>query len=187
MRYVDTDLGIINRMHRLLFSYTMPLKVATWGRGSRIWPPATIVKGEGITIGNRVTIREHVWLNTKGRREDGSSALVIGNGTYIGPFVHINAWREVTIENDVLIADRVFISDSEHHFQSRKLPIQYQGDYFKASVRLCSGCWIGIGSVILPGVTIGANSVVAANSVVRQDVPDFTIVGGVPASIIRDI
>jgi acetyltransferase-like isoleucine patch superfamily enzyme len=184
MRLADTDHGFINRARRLLFSWTMPLRVMAWGRGSRIWPPARITQGDGIVIGDGVTILEHAWLNTKGCREDGKPALVIGDGTYIGPFVHINAWREVTIESNVLIADRVFISDSEHYFQSRHVPIRLQGDFYKAPVRLCSGCWIGIGAVILPGVTVGRNAVVAANAVVRHDVPDYTVVGGIPARIL---
>jgi maltose O-acetyltransferase len=54
-------------------------------------------------------------------------------------------------------------------------------------VRLRTDCWIGIGAVILPGVTIGRNAVIAANAVVRQDVPDYTVVGEIPARILREI
>lgn len=163
------------------------MRVRAWGRGSRIWPHATIVQGDGIAIGDRVVIREYVWLNTKGRREDGKPALVIGSGSYIGRYVQVNAWCDVTIEDNVLIADRVYISDAEHHFENREVPIRLQGDHFKAPVRLCIGCWIGIGAVILPGVTVGRNAIVAANAVVCQDVPDYTIVGGIPAKILREI
>ena len=60
-----------------------------------------------------------------------------------------------------------------------------QGDYFKGAVRLRQGCWLGIGVVILPGVTIGRNSVVVANSVVTRDVPDYAVVAGNPAKIIK--
>jgi acetyltransferase-like isoleucine patch superfamily enzyme len=49
------------------------------------------------------------------------------------------------------------------------------------------GCWIGVGAVILPGVTVGRNAVVAANSVVNRDVAELTVVGGVPAKFIRKI
>ncbi len=186
MQAIETTFSLPGRVCKMLYSWTMRMRVSSWGRGSRIWPPARIVCGDGIVVGDGVVIFEHVWLNTKGRREDGKPALVIGNGTYIGPFVHINAWHEVTIESNVLIADRVFISDSEHYFQSRHVPIRLQGDFYKASVRLCSGCWIGIGAVILPGVTVGKNAVVAANAVVCEDVPDFTVVGGIPAKALRE-
>ena len=187
MRLKDTESGLLNRARRRLFSWTMRARVGAWGCGSRIWPPAIIVRGDGIAIGDRVIIREQAWLNTQVRREDGRPALVIGSGSYIGRFVQINAWFEVIIEPNVLIADRVYISDAEHHFEDREVPIRLQGDFYKAPVRLRSGCWIGIGSVILPGVTVGRNAVVAANAVVRHDVPDYTVVGGIPAKILREI
>lgn len=101
--------------------------------------------------------------------------------------MQINAWDEVIIEQNALIADRVYISDSEHNFRDRQIPIRSQGESYKGAVRLRSGCWVGIGAVILPGVTVGRNSVVAANAVVREDVPDFTIVGGIPARTLREV
>jgi acetyltransferase-like isoleucine patch superfamily enzyme len=179
MQAFDTVLGLPGRIIRLLFSCTVRMRVSSWGHGSRIWPPATIVRGDGIAIGDGVIIHEHAWLNTKGRREDGKPALVIDSGSYIGRFVHINAWFQVIIESDVMIADRVHISDSQHHFEDREVPIRLQGDYYKAPVRLCTGCWIGIGAVILPGVTVGRNAVVAPNTVVRKDVPDGNVVSGI--------
>jgi acetyltransferase-like isoleucine patch superfamily enzyme len=157
----------------------MRMRVGAWGRGSRIWPPAKIVQGDGIAVGDGVIICEHAWLNTKGRREDGKPALVIGSGSYIGRFTHINAWHEVIIEADVMIGDHVHISDAQHHFEDREVPIRWQGDYYKAPVRLRLGCWIGVGAVILPGVTVGRNAVVAPNTVVRKDVPDENVVSGI--------
>jgi acetyltransferase-like isoleucine patch superfamily enzyme len=140
-----------------------------------------------MVVGNGVNICEHVWLNAKDDRGDGKPTLTIGNGTYIGRFAHINAWRNVIIESDVLIADRVFISDADHNYENTALPVILQGDAFKGPVRLKRGCWLGVGVVILPGVTVGINSVVAANSVVTKDVPDHSVVGGVPAKIIKII
>jgi len=120
-------------------------------------------------------------------RKDGMPTLRIGDGTYIGRFAHINAWRNVRIGRDVLIADRVFISDCEHAFADTTVPIRLQGDIFRGNVMLMDGCWIGVGAVILPGVTVGRNAVVAANSVVNRDVAELTVVGGVPAKFIRKI
>ena len=187
MPLMDTNSDLLNRARRLLFSWAMRTRVGVWGDRSRISPPARIIGGDGVEIGERGTICEHAWLNTKGRRKDGKPALVISSGSYIGRFVQINAWHEVIIEQNVLIADRVYVSDSEHNFTDRQNPIRSQGESYKGAVRLRSGCWIGIGAVILPGVTVGRNSVVAANSVVREDVPDFTVVGGIPARILREV
>lgn len=129
----------------------------------------------------------NAWLNAKDDRGDGAPTLHIGDGTYIGRFVHINAWREVKLEARVLIADRVFISDCGHQFVAADLAVADQPDPFLGAVLLKAGCWIGTGAVILPGVTIGRNAVVAANAVVTTDVPDRTVVGGVPARVIREL
>jgi acetyltransferase-like isoleucine patch superfamily enzyme len=179
--------GLFARLTGLLYTWTIRYRVAGWGRRSRIRPPAMLVGPDGIKVGDRVLIREYAWLNTKGRRSDGEPSLVIGSGTYIGRFVQISAWQQVVVEDNVLITDRVFISDADHNFGDRGTPIILQGDSFQGGVRLRSGCFIGIGAAILPGVTVGRNAVVGANSVVTKDVPDYTIVAGNPAVRIREI
>jgi acetyltransferase-like isoleucine patch superfamily enzyme len=83
-----------------------------------------------------------------------------------------------------MIADRVYISDIDHEYRDDRLPVIAQGVYSKGPVLLKAGCWIGVGAVILPGVTVGRNAVVGANAVVTRDVPDFAVVGGVPAKIL---
>jgi acetyltransferase-like isoleucine patch superfamily enzyme len=171
----------------LAYTWLMRRRFAGWGKGSRLKPPATLHQPRLMDVGRNVFIREHAWLVAKAGRPDGRASLIIGDGTYIGRFAHINAWRDVVIEPEVLIADRVFISDADHHFADRDVPIRLQGDGFIGSVRLCSGCWIGIGAVIMPGVTIGRNSVVIANGVVTRDVPAYTIVGGIPAKVVNTI
>ncbi len=183
----DTEFSLPRRVLTLLYTWKLRMSANHWGRGVRIFPPAVIVGADGIELGDRVVIREHAWLNTKGKRDDGKPALTIGAGSYIGRFAHINAWHEVVIEPEVLIADRVYISDADHHFADRQIPILRQGDSFKGKVLLRSGCWIGVGAVILPGVTIGRNAIVGANAVVTKDVPDYMIVGGIPAKVIREI
>jgi serine acetyltransferase len=169
--------------------YTLGLRssFAAWGPGSRLGRRAKLVAPRLVHVGGGVVLGEHAWLNAKDDRCDGMPTLRIGDGTYIGRFAQINAWRSVTIGCNVLIADRVFISDADHNYGDTERPIRLQGDSFVGAVTLRDGCWIGIGSVILPGVTIGLNAVVAANSVVTQDVPDFAVFGGVPAKFIRQL
>jgi len=82
-------------------------------------------------------------------------------------------------------ASRVYISDAEHKYEDIQILIQLKGDYFKGAIRLRQGCWMGISVVIMPGVTIGRNSVVAANSVVTRGVPDYAVVDGNPAKVIK--
>lgn len=158
-----------------------------WGVHSRLEAPSKLVQPELITVGDNVYLGAYSWLNASDDRKDGQPTLQIGDGTYIGRFSQINAWQNVIIGRNVLIGDRVFISDADHCFRDTSLPIIRQGDAFVGAVHLQDGCWVGIGSVILPGVTIGKNSVVAANAVVTRNVPDFSIVAGAPAKIISHI
>lgn len=177
----------IERALTLLFTLAVRGNFAAWGRGSRLGRGSRVIGPEFCRIGSRVLLGERTWLNAKDDRGDGQPTLRIGDGTYVGRFAQINAWRSVTIGRDVLIADRVFISDADHTFSNPETPIRLQGDSFLGAVTLRDGCWIGIGAVILPGVTVGRNAVVAANAVVTNDVPDHTVVGGVPARVIKQV
>lgn len=171
----------------LLYTIAMRWRFGAWGRHSRLEPGAKLMSPYLVEVGNAVHIGRDAWLNAKDDRGDGLPTLRIGDHTYIGRFAQINAWREVEIGKNVLIGDRVFISDADHNFRRPDVPIGMQGDAFIGPVTLCDGCWIGIGAVILPGVTIGRNAVVAANAVVTRNVPDRTVVGGIPAKIIKQM
>jgi acetyltransferase-like isoleucine patch superfamily enzyme len=133
-----------------------------------------------IRLGNNVTIREHAWLNCEPNPNHAIN-LSIGSGCYLGRFIHINARESVTIEDNVLIADRVFITDHHHGCDNLDMPIISQPLPAGHPVRIGQGSWIGIGAAIFPGVTIGQNAIVAANAVVTRDVPDHAVARGVPA------
>ena len=157
----------------------------SWGKKSRIEPSSKLMSPQLIAVGNRVHICEHAWLNAKDDRGTGQPTLRIGDGTYIGRMVQINAWRDVEIGPNILIGDRVLILDADHNYDLTNHPIIWQGAAFKGAVHLLEGCWVGAGAVILPGITIGRNAVVAANAVVTKDVADRAVVGGVPAKNIK--
>ncbi len=169
----------------LIYTLIMCSRFSSWGVKSRLVPFAKLESPNLIAVGSNVHICEHAWLNACDDRNDGLPTLTIGDGTYIGRFVHINAWRNVKIGTNVLIADRVFITDCGHKYDDINTPIRLQNDVFLNAVNLCDGCWIGIGAVILSGVTVGRNAVVGANAVVTKNVPDFAVVVGVPAKVIE--
>ncbi len=166
-----------------LYTWFNASRLSAWGKGSTLAPFATLQKPQRMSVGSGCVIREHAWLNCSGN-DDGVS-LAVGDGCYLGRFIHINAFASVRIEDKVLIADRVHISDISHNFENVDMPVIDQSWSERGPVLLKSGCWIGTGVVILPGATIGRNAVVAANAVVKGNVPDFAVVGGVPAKIIR--
>lgn len=86
-----------------------------------------------------------------------------------------------------MLGSGVHIYINNHRFDRLDIPLIDQGYYPDSSVRLKRGCWIGANVVILPGVTIGENSVVGAGSVVTRSVPDGTVVAGAPARELQRI
>jgi acetyltransferase-like isoleucine patch superfamily enzyme len=99
----------------------------------------------------------------------------------------VQAVKGVVIEDRVLCARNVYVADHSHAFRDISVPICAQGVDKVAPVRICFGAWLGQNVVICPGVTVGRNAVVGANSVVRHDVPDFSVAAGAPANVIRRI
>ncbi len=186
-RCIEKGYGLLRAVLTGIYSALIAARFAQWGPKSRIEYPSKLFEPYLVIVGDHVHICSHAWLNAKDDSGDGRPTLRIGDRTYIGRMVHINAWQEVVIGADVLIGDRVTILDADHNFDDANTPIWRQGDSFFGAVRLLDGCWIGAGAVIMPGVTIGRNAVVAANAVVTRDVPDRTVVGGVPAKIIRKL
>ena len=111
-----------------------------------------------------------------------------GRFTKIGKKVFINHGCSfldlggITIEEDVLIGPQVKLVTENHPLD----PASRKGLITKP-ILIKQNAWIGAGATILPGVTIGENSVVAAGAVVSKDVPDNTVVGGIPARILKNI
>jgi acetyltransferase-like isoleucine patch superfamily enzyme len=78
----------------------------------------------------------------------------------------------------------VYITDQNHGYEDPTVPIGRQMPT-EAPVRIGAGSWIGSGAVVLPGSDIGRHVVVAANAVVRGAVPDYSVVAGVPARVVK--
>jgi acetyltransferase-like isoleucine patch superfamily enzyme len=108
--------------------------------------------------------------------------LELGNRVDIGEFTHIRANGGVRIGSGVLIAANVTITSRGHTVE-----LPRWGVTADAAVAIEDDVWIGAGAIVLPGVTIGRGSVVAAGAVVTADVPPFTVVGGVPAKTIKQV
>ena len=144
--------------------------------------------GDGTLI-NSSNMFYHLSMHSKCKfvANTSESKILIGANSRLHG-VCINARNMVEIGSNVLIAANVFIVDSNGHEVSLPDPLQRIFTRGRTSrVKICDGVWVGANSIILPGVTIGEGSVVAAGSVVSKDVPSNVLVAGVPAKIVREI
>ena len=151
---------------------------------SRIINPLMIEGAENISIGKNVLIQSNTRLAAVPLTGEKICQLIIDDDVYIGCFNHIFATKSIIIEKDVLIADRVYISDNIHDYTNPLIPIKNQKIIQKKEVVIGSGCWIGE-NVSIIGASVGKNSVVGANSVVLKDIPDYSVAAGIPAKIIK--
>ncbi|MGQ7771690.1 acyltransferase [Bacillus sp. WC2507] len=110
--------------------------------------------------------------------------LEIGNNVSIHPMCYIDAVGGIQIKNDVSIAHATSILSSEHVYDNLLVNIKDQGLKLKRTV-IENNVWIGAGVRILSGVKIKSGSIVAAGAVVKKDVQNDLIVGGVPAKLLK--
>ena len=139
----------------------------------------------GIKLGNRVTIGKYAIIRPSniygGPIGEG---LTMGDNSNIGPYNYIGCSGKITIGNNVMLAPRVSIYAENHVFDHPEILIRDQG-VEKKEVIIEDDCWIAANSILLAGVTIGKGSVVAAGSVVTENVPPYSVVAGVPAKWIK--
>lgn len=117
----------------------------------------------------------------------GNGKIFIGNGTWVGldGIILSSGNAKVIIGNNVDIAPLTFIGTGTHEINTCGKRVAGFG--INNDVIIGDGTWIGARATILPGVTIGKMCMIAAGSVVTKNVPDYTMVGGVPAKFIKNI
>jgi acetyltransferase-like isoleucine patch superfamily enzyme len=141
---------------------------------------ARVLQPEHISIGSNVYIGHYAIL-----RGYAGNEMTIGDDTWIGQFCYINSAGGVRIGSCVGIGPGVKIMSSKHGEEGRDVPILLCDLEF-ARVVVEDDCDIGMGAIILPGVTVGKGSQVGAGSVVTKNVPPYAVVAGVPARKIKE-
>jgi acetyltransferase-like isoleucine patch superfamily enzyme len=110
----------------------------------------------------------------------GWGQLRIGDRVFINSGVVLFSALEITVGDDVAIANEAYITDTNSHGVEGR-PVR------DAPVHIGNGCWIGARAIILPGVSIGRRCLVAAGAVVSRDMPDDSLVAGNPAQVVREL
>jgi acetyltransferase-like isoleucine patch superfamily enzyme len=163
-------------------------RFAAFGPGSMAaFPPGTVFGERSIAIGTDTLIGAFVTLSAgmvPGQDLGPAPVLQVGDRCVIGRGSHIVAHHSLVIGDDVFTGPYVYITDQNHGYADPAVPIGRQLPV-NAAVRIGSGSWLGAGAVVLPGACVGRNVVIAAGSVVRGTVPDWCVVAGVPARVVR--
>lgn len=168
------------KIRRLIWSK----EFACFHKSSWIDRPLRLQGKENIYIGSRVGIHYRAWLAALPLTGQKEVRLEIRNDSVIGDFNHIYATHSIIIEQSVLTANHVYISDNLHDYLDKNTPIINQPIVQQKEVVIGEGSWLGE-NVCVIGACVGKHSVIGANSVVTRDIPDYCVAVGAPARIIK--
>ena len=178
----------LTKLYSIWLSLTYPF--ASKGRNVSFHFTSTLDRQRAvrISLGNSVSLRKDAWLNVATEDPTGEPVIVIDDNCHIGHGSIISARNLIHLERDVLVGQQVLLVDHNHAYEDITLPVVHQGITEGGRIRIGQGSWIGRGAAIIcprGELKIGRNCVVAVNSVVTRSVPDYSLVWGNPATIIR--
>lgn len=135
----------------------------------------------GIRLGDNVILGQRSMLLCKGGN------IVLGNNVGIGYYTSLCAvyGNVLEIEDNAMLGPYVYVDGTSYHYERTDIPMSAQGLNPRGGIRIGAGTWVGAHAAILDGVKIGRDAIVAAGAVVTKDVPDFAIVAGVPARVVK--
>lgn len=139
----------------------------------------------GVVLGDNVSISRGTEIHATGVITRLGEGFQIGSDSNLGHFSFVGAAGGVRIGEKVLIGQRVSFHSENHNFDRTDVPIKSQG-VTQQGIVIEDDCWLGTGAIFLDGVTVGRGSVIAAGSVVTKDVAPYSVMGGVPARLIRN-
>jgi acetyltransferase-like isoleucine patch superfamily enzyme len=169
--------------------YTFPF--AAFGAHVSLSPPCRLTRSSAyfIALEDDITLAADVWLNVQADSSESSPPkIVVRRGCSVGMRSTISAKNYIELGENVLTAPSVLIMDHNHEYSDPETPISQQGVTAGGRIVIGRNSWLGYGSVISCGkglLTLGRNSVVGANSVVNKSFPDFSVVAGNPARLIK--
>lgn len=173
-------------LNEKLYKYSLNLirgiSFKHFGKKSLIYKPILLTGRENIRIGNNVKILNGARIEAINSPEF-KSEIIIDDGTIIQQDVHITGGK-IYIGHNCTIAPRVAICAINHRYGEINMHIlQQENEYFETKIG--DNCFIGINSCIMPGVEVGQNVIIGANSLVNKSIPPYSVVVGNPAKVIK--
>ena len=178
-------LRLWHRARDRAFATALRTSFLSYGHRTVVQPPVRLKGEDRIALGSDVFIGAGSWLQTIRQEHDDAPLIEIGDRTSMSGSCVVSAAREIKIGKAVLFARNVYVSDHNHAYADTGIPVLDQGVDAVAPVSIGDGAWLAQNVVVCPGVSIGRGAVVAANSVVRTDVPDWSLAAGAPAVVRR--
>lgn len=132
------------------------------------------------TIGKKVLIAANCLIQSK----SDSGTVSIGDECSIGGQTTITSAGGIEIGSNVLIAGQCYIGGGRYVTDDLEVPMMHQGMYSRGRLTIGSDVWIGAGARVIDGTKIGKGSIIGTGAVVVKDVPEYSIVAGVPAKVI---
>lgn len=176
---------LIYRLFLSISNIPFKLKGGKISRNSYISPGYDIfgIKIKGITINSNVLIGRNAVIGIV----KNNAKINIGNGTNIGRFSNISSAKNITIGKKCLISYNVSILDHDHVLNKKNISPIDSGITTGKDIIIGNNCFIGAHSFILKGVKLGQQCIIGSNSVVTKSFPDYSIIAGNPAKLIKKI
>jgi acetyltransferase-like isoleucine patch superfamily enzyme len=199
-QFVFIQISYLIRGFRVVFCYRKPkgmmlgkgvsffnISKIKWGKflrlGNQVYVSA--LSKNGIHFGDNVSIGAFSRVIVSTSLNNIGNKIVIGNNVGIGEFAYLGGAGGLEIGDECIVGQYLSCHPENHNHSNLEIAIRHQG-VSRKGITIGENCWIGSKVTILDGVNIGNGSIIAAGSVVTKSFPENSIIGGVPAKLLKN-